>query len=431
MRKFLDKAEFIFTILALLTYTGGPLVVILSGGESEGQQGPEVDLALVRVFFQFIYLLTFLFLAPHWKRALYLLLKEKTILILLGAILFSILWSVNPGQTMNRSIAIIGTSLFGIYLPTRYTLRQILHLLGWAFGLSITLSILFAVGLPRYGIMGGTHTGTWRGIYTHKNTLGAMMALSSVVFLLLAIEAKKRSWLLWLGLSLSILLLLLSKSSSPLINLMILLPAFLIFRTFRWHYSLRTFALSFLSFIGFSSISLAVTNAESLVSLLGKDLTFTGRSAVWIYVWEMIQQRPWLGYGYGSLWKDWYSETSYVWRGAGWEAPNAHNGFLELGLGLGLLGATIFLIQFLTALKRALVLVSKSKTSACFLPLLFMLFTILANLTESTFLDRNSIYWVLYGAMLLSLVSKRHCETETALPQPEPFLGKTGLPQTS
>jgi exopolysaccharide production protein ExoQ len=413
MRQLLRIAERVFVILALLTYTGGPLVVILSGGQSEGTSGATPDFALVRLLFQLIYVVTFLLLIPCWKRALYLLVKEKTLLLLIGTILASIGWSVDPHQTINRAVALIGTTLFGVYLASRYSLKQQLHLLGWMFGLAIVLSFLFAVALPHYGIMGGTHAGAWRGIYNHKNVLGAVMTVSTIVFLLLSVELRSNFWC-WGGLSLSILLMLLSRATSPLINLMMILPAFVIFRTFRWRYKLRTFFLSLLAVVGFSLITLVLLQAEALAGLFGKDLTFTGRSALWEFVWQMIGKHPWLGYGYGALWADQYSETGFIWRAIGWEAPNSHNGFLELWLGLGLVGVTIFLLQFLTSLARTLRLISQSKTPEYFLPLLFLLFTVLVNLTESTLLDRNSIYWVLYSSIILASTRKPQVQTEAA-----------------
>lgn len=404
MRTLLNIAERVFTIFALLMYSGGPLVVILSGGRSEGQAGIPLDFALVRQLFLLIYLITCCFLLPRWKRALYLLVKEKLLLVLLAWVVLSIFWSADPSLTINRSIALIGTTLFGIYLATRYSLKEQLHLFAWMFGLAILLSILFSVGLPRYGIMGGTHAGTWRGIYTHKNTLGSMMAFSAIVFLLGAVGAKRR--LLWLGMVFSFLLLLLSRSTSPLSHFILLVPTFFIFRTLRWRYQSRTFILSLITVVGFSVLSLVVLYAESLVRLVGKDLTFTGRSRIWSYAWDMIQERPWLGYGYSSQWSSLGSETGFIWRVVGWEAPNSHNGFLELWLGLGFIGLSIFALQFLCGLFRAVSLIGQSRTPEFFLPFLSLLYTVFTNLTESTLLDRNSIYWVLYSMIILASTAR-------------------------
>lgn len=402
----------VFTVVALVLYTGGPLTVILSGGASQGERELPHDFELIRQLFLLVYAFTLLLLVPHWKKALYLLFKEKTILLMVGIALASVFWSSAPQETVFRSVAMIGTTLFGIYFATCYGLKQQLDLLGWAFGLIIALSFVFAIALPQYGIMGGVHAGAWRGIYTHKNTLGPVMVLSALVFFLLAIKPGRRSWLCWGGFSLSLLLLLLSKSTSPLVNLVVLSTAFPVFCILRWSYTLKAFALSCVAVVGFCLLTLGALGLEELVGLFGKDLTLTGRTELWKYVWEMIQQRPWLGYGYASLWKDWNSETAYVWHAVGWTAPGAHNGFLELWLELGLLGMLVFLLQFLAFWPRVLMLISQSKTSEYFLPLLLMLFTIIMNLTENTILQHNSVYWVLYSSTVLSSTRKPRIETE-------------------
>ncbi len=401
MRKFLGAVELFFTIASIVTYTGGPLVVILSGGISEGEVGAAADFGLVKQVFQANYVISLILLAVYWKKALYLLTKDKLLLLLLGVISCSVIWSTAPDMTINRSVALIGTSIFGFYLTTRYSLRQQLYLLGWSFGAIIVLSIVFALALPKYGVMGGVHAGAWRGIYTHKNGLGATMSLSAIVFLILAVDSKR--WFFWLGCGLSTFLLLLSRASSPLINLIILLIAFSIFQTLRWKYNLRAIALSLISAFGYMLAILAIQQAENLAGVVGKDLTLTGRTELWDYAWEMICRRPWLGYGYGSLWSSWDSETAPIWRAVGWTAPNSHSGFLELWLNLGLLGVAIVLLHFLIHLFKSLSLVSQSKTPEFFLPLMFMLYTLLVNLTEAVFLDRNSIHWVLYVSLALSL----------------------------
>jgi exopolysaccharide production protein ExoQ len=405
MKKPLELAELIFTVISLIFYTGGPLVVILSGGISEGEAGGTLtpDFALIKILFQINYVISLCLILPRWHKGLYLLAKDGLIAALMVVIVLSILWSSAPEMTINRSVAIIGTTLFGVYLATRYSLRQQLNLLGWAFGIAIVLSVLFAVALPTYGIMGGTHAGAWRGMYNHKNMLGGMMALSAMTFFLLALGTKQRKWLLWGGFGASIALMLLSRASSPLINLFVVLNALWLFRILRWHHILKSFMLGFVVMLGGAAVlSIAPITEMLLKNTVGKDLTFTGRTDVWLYVWDMIWQRPWLGYGYGALWVDWGSETGKIWWALMWEAPNSHNGFLELWLGLGALGLSVFCLHFLINFFRMSALVSQSRTSEYFLPLIILLITILANLTESTLLDRNSIYWVLYVSLSLS-----------------------------
>ena len=404
MRKLLGLAELGFTIVSLLLSTGALLPVILSGGASQGDGGPEVtDYPLIQLFFLLNYVVTFFLLVARWKKVIYLLSKDKFIWVLVGLAVVSIFWSYAPAMTLRRSIALVGTTLFGLYLATRYSLRQQLQLLGWMFGISVVLSLLFVVALPKYGIMGGIHAGSWRGIYLHKNVLGSMMAESAIIFWLLVTGTQKKRVLLWGGFSFSVILLILSTSKSPLVNLVQILATFFALRALRWRYELMVPALIAIATVGGSLSVLFTTNADALLGSIGKDATLTGRTDLWPYVLEMIAKRPWLGYGYSGFWLGLDGESAYVWRATGWTPPHAHNGLLDLWLDLGLLGVSIFLLGFGASLLRALAWVRLSKTSEGFWPMLYLTFFVLSNLTESALLKQNALIWILYVSTVLSM----------------------------
>lgn len=118
-------------------------------------------------------------------------------------------------------------------------------------------------------------------------------------------------------------------------------------------------------------------------------------------VLEMIGKKPWLGYGYGVFWEK-SSESSIVLQTVQWDAPNAHNGFLDLWLSLGLLGFLVFIIGFVINLFKAIYLIRRNQTSESIWLLVYLTFMILSNLTESTLLVQNSMEWVLYVAAILS-----------------------------
>jgi O-antigen ligase len=252
--------------------------------------------------------------------------------------------------------------------------------------------------------MGGMHAGAWRGIYFNKNSLGKMMIPSAMTFLLLAVSTRRNRWLLWCGFSLSVSLLLLSTSKSSLINLVQLIAAFFVFRTFRWRYELMIPALIAIATVGGGLSVLFTTNADTVLGSLGKDATLTGRTDLWPYVLEMIEKRPWLGYGYSGFWLGLDGESAYIWRATGWKPPNAHNGVLDLWLDLGLLGVSVFLLGFWTSVFRALAWARLSRTSDGLWPVIYITFIVLANLTESTLLERNSLHWILYVAVVLSIL---------------------------
>jgi exopolysaccharide production protein ExoQ len=402
MNKILKIIEYPFSILSLMLYTGGPLTLILSGGVSEGETSSKGDNFLIKATFLLIYIITFSLLLLRWKKVVYVLSKDYYIISLLLVVTGSILWSINSDITTTRSIAIVGTSLFGIYLASRYTLKEQVILLGWTFTVIAILSLLLIVVSPKFGIMGGIHAGAFRGIYTHKNVLGRMMMISTVVNLL-RLNLDRNRLITYLTLSLSILLILFCRSSAALLNWFNVMTIFLIFRTWRWCYeTMIPVSIGIISFISCFVIWFN-ENSAILFRAIGKDATLTGRTELWPIMLDMIGKRPWFGYGYGAFWED-KDNFINVWFMAGWEAPNAHNGILDLCLNAGLIGLIFFTLSFLKTLVNSFVLLRYSSSSEGFWPLIFIVCLVLSNLTETALMIQNDILWVLYVAIAYSVV---------------------------
>lgn len=362
---------------------------------------PDPDTTIVRLLFFLTYIPISGLIVLRWKRVLHLISRHSALLILVGLALISCLWSIDFSATLNRSISLMGTTLFGIYFGSRYPLQRQLQLLGWALGIAGLLSIIFAVAFPSIGTM-CSQEGAWRGIYAGKNSLGRIMELGIIIFLLL-IKFRRYRLLTWLGLSSSLLLLILSNSKSALfiaIALLILLP---IYQSLRLREDILAPVILSIAIVLICSFVLCFYHAESIFGYLGKDLTLTGRTELWRICLKMIQQRIFLGYGFTSFWGDWGSPGEYVRKVVGWETPHSHNGLLELGLDLGLLGIIMFLAGYLINLLRAFIWVRLTRSSAGLWPLLYLSFLFLANTTESSLLRRNSIFWVLYVAVALTI----------------------------
>ncbi|MCC5635516.1 O-antigen ligase family protein [Nostoc sp. CHAB 5844] len=404
MRKLLRFAEYAFTVVSLLHYSGGPLVVILSGGASEGDGSEGVpNYPLIQLILMVIYIITFCLLVLRWKKVVYVLSKDKFIWLLVALAGISVFWSSIPELTRARSIALAGTTIFGLYLATRYTLKEQLQLFAWMFGIAIVFSCLFAVALPQYGLMAGLHAGAWRGIYNHKNVLGKIMVPSIFIFLCLAFNDKKNRFLLWCGCILSIILLILSTSKSSLLNFVLLLGALGIYQVFRWQLNFMMPAITGLATIGFGIKIWLSANADRLLASVGKDATLTGRTDLWPLVLDKIWERPLLGYGFGSFWYGWESEAASIWYASGWSPPNAHNGLLDLFLDLGILGVTIYLLAFCLNFFKALFYLRLNNNSENLWPIIYITYILLANLTESTMVIQNNIFWIFYVTVIFSL----------------------------
>ncbi|MGV0101904.1 O-antigen ligase [Nostoc sp. DSM 114160] len=347
--------EQVFTIMSLLMYSGAVFVVVLSGGAGQGDL-VEYDSSVIRIIYSFIYLVTLVLLVLRWKKTLYFLRKDFWLysLILLSAV--SIIWSFEPSTTLKNSFSLINSSLFGLYFASRYSLKQQLHLLAWNFAIIIILSFVFAIALPKYGIQSDLDGSKWRGVFTHKNGLGARMVTSSMTFFILGYQIQRRSWLFWAGFGLSLLLLRLSASGSSLVNLLIIILTFFAFQIWRWSYQFMVPTLIMIATISQSLYFWLSSNANVLFNAIGKDATLTGRTELWPLVIDKIWKHPWLGYGYGGFWQGWNGESADIWLAAAWTPSHPHNGYLALCLDLGSFGLSNLLFWILAQLSARICL---------------------------------------------------------------------------
>ncbi len=400
--------EFVFSIFSLIHMSNAIVPLILTKGlnEGDGIDLSSFDLSLNAKISLLVYAITLILLMVRWKKFLPVLFSNKFLWILMGIVCFSYFWSINPPQTLRFTIYALGTTAFGLYLATRYSLREQMDLLGWTYGLLLILSFLFVVAIPQYGLMGGVHEGALRGVFTHKNQFGAFMAPSGVIFCLNALRGQKYSWIYWCLLALSCAAMLLSQSTTALGTFVFMLLLCIIYRIFRWRYEVIVSAVLALTIIGLFAIVLVTgyIGSDSLFGSVGKDATLSGRTDIWQYVWDQIQLRPWLGYGLAAFWNGYDGPSGYIQLAMRIAIIYAHNGFLDIWLSIGLIGLSVFMVSFITTTGQSLALLRKTNAPEGFWPLLFMSYILLSNLTEGTITTMSSSFWAMYAAVSYSLV---------------------------
>lgn len=392
----------VFVVFVFLLASTGALIPLLR------QKGGSVSFVSVgdpvtQVLWLGVYAVTFCLIVLRWRRFVGVVMRDKLLLLLMVIAVLSVVWSVAPETTLRRSVALVGTTAFGIYLAMRYTLADQLRLLAWALGIAALLSLVFGLALPSYGVSSDPlFQGDWQGIYNHKNALGSDMSLAAVVFLILATSSGRRRWLAWGGFVLAVCLILLSDSKTALVVLLVLLALWPIYRSLRWRYTL---ALPFLIFAVLSGGGVATwlaSNADVVLGTLGRDTTLTGRTELWSLVWDKVWERPLLGYGYSGFWLGLEGESASIWLATGSEVPAADNGFLDLWLNLGLLGVLVFVAGFSAAFLKAAAWARASRMSEGIWPCIFLTFVLLYSISESVFLRQNSTLWILYVSTVLS-----------------------------
>lgn len=410
MLAFQQLGEKIFVVLSLFFFTGAVSGLISSGNSLNSVREMLICLG---------HLLTWMFVALHWRKVFAIVIKEKLLWILIGTVCASIIWSDLPMKTFEEILPLLRVTLFGIYFAARFTIKEQLQLLSWAFGIAALLSLIVCIALPSYGVVGVglivgqeelVHSGAWRGIYNHKTFLGSIMSLGGLILMFCGIDKYKYRYPWMIGAAFLITIFVLLRSTTIGALLIFIVSLFLVFF---FQLEQKKFSLFIMLFVGFLLVGsliamVIVSNAETIFSSFGKDATISGRTLIWPLLINKIQERPWLGYGYHTFWKDgWEGQVADIWRGliAGFEPPHAHNGFLEICLDIGFIGLAIFVVWFVLSCLRSLVWLHTNKTIESLAPIILLTHILLLSLTESYFM-RGDIYWLIYVTMSLSMYRK-------------------------
>lgn len=88
---------------------------------------------------------------------------------------------------------------------------------------------------------------------------------------------------------------------------------------------------------------------SNMVAALGRDATLTDRTEVWKDVLELVED-PVLGTGFESFWLG--ERREKMWAKWHWQPNQAHNGYIETYLNLGLVGLALLLAVIFATFKK-------------------------------------------------------------------------------
>jgi len=334
--------------------------------------------------------------------------RKQPLLVLFSAFaLLSLVWSVSPLASLYKWTMFALATLVGSYLGFRLSARGLLEVLFWYGAFVMILSAAMSLIVPPAGRMFPPIDNAWRGIFWHKNHLGTLVALLSLVYLYRLADNlhHNRAIMVIDGLFYlsSILIVWLSRSATGFLVLLagtsLSALAFVWQRArsrLRWHHYGLALALG----VG-ALVSLAF-HLETLLAMLGKETTLTGRIPMWQSVLSgFSSQRPVLGYGMGAFWNSLPNRLA-VQQAAGWGWPVAigDNGWLDVLLSLGGAGLGVFLVLLLAMVMHSVARMRQGRGFADSLPLVFLLSACLANVAFSLFFEIESGVWLILIACL-------------------------------
>lgn len=390
-----SRWERLYIVLALI-YMSDAFVGVFTPVEVGALSRDPVDVLLEAS----IYLIAGVLVFKHWPRFSKTLADCKWVLALVGLALMSTLWAPDPFVAFRQALWLGLSTMFGMYFGTRFSRDEQVSLVTYTLGALAILSLLLALLAPGYGTDQLNHFGDWRGVFNEKNVLARVMVLGVVAALCSPSRRVLGSALLTGQMCLFYVLIARSGSVTGIVAGLVLLLVSLFLKTFR----LPMMARLSIAMLVLAAITVGVAlfqDHSSVLDILGRDDTLTGRTELWDEVMAAIGSKPLLGYGFSSFWRGQLGVSARIIDAIGWATPYAHNGFLDLCLELGLLGVSIFAMGFLSRLRTAFIEFRRIGSPTSMWPLLFLCFLLAYNLTESTLVAQRSLFWALYVSILV------------------------------
>jgi O-antigen ligase len=118
--------------------------------------------------------------------------KSWPLIGLIVLTLISIVWSDAPSTTLRRSIALILTTGFTLYIALRFSFDEFARILSFS-AITFIVCSLIAAAIPGVGI---ASDGAWKGFAAIKNDFGRQTAIVLIMAVLLVMYSKdyKRTW---------------------------------------------------------------------------------------------------------------------------------------------------------------------------------------------------------------------------------------------
>jgi exopolysaccharide production protein ExoQ len=372
--------------------------LLTSGNGSDASEGSAID----RNFLMCLILLGLATLARRKFDWMAVLKNNSWLFALLLYVLVSVLWSEAPFSSIKSVGKLAGNLVMAMVVLSEESPKQALESIFRRVAyILIPYSLLLIKYFPNLGVFYLPYTGDrwWIGVTTTKNSLG-VLCIISVLFLvwslLLTWKQRKASgnlrWsyldLLVLCISLFLLKGEVSYSATSVVCLAtgIITVLGLHWIRARW-INLRLWMLlvpvALIIIFGASIPFLGTAATSGVTSFLGRDVTFTGRTGIWAQLVPMALEEPLLGHGYGGFWLGHY----YA------EVNEAHNGYLEVVLGLGFVGL-IFVIGFIASCCREAYIGILKNSEMAFFAFALIIMIVLHNITEASFVEETELMWV-------------------------------------
>jgi O-antigen ligase len=259
-----------------------------------------------------------------------------------GICLLSALYAPSPLFSAISELGVISYLLFAILLVSQFSGRTVTLLALWTLFALCVLNLASEVLLPDVAWIFPdkvTQPDVTRlaGLSGQPNTLGRLASVTLMTILVAMWRGYvKPVWAMLLGL-LPLLLLIQTESRTSLFALVLAVVFLLPKRILIALGSLTALLIAFIVISGHVNTIFALIGRDGNVS---EAESMSGRTDLWVYVWNLIVDSPIIGYGFNSF----EVIASRTWIGDPNAVAATHNNYLSVLFSTGVIGAIPFLL---------------------------------------------------------------------------------------
>lgn len=369
-------------------------------------------------------MLAIVVLALYWRTVPGMALRSLGVLAIAGIAVLSMFWSDFPGLTLRRAILLACFTLITAALAAGVRdLRSAHTAFCWGITAIVILNLIVIFAMPSLGVddLGA------KGLYSQKNVAGMVgmaavlatatwtarghrdgmnvlfgVAMTAIGIAFLILTRSKTSIGLTFG-ALAILgILAFAARSGPTVALAVVMAGFLGL------------------FAGLAFLIAHDLDMNAITLILFGDASFTGRDELWAFARKSMFERPWLGHGYGAFWDVGPGRDPLLRLEPGsWLGDvelglinQAHNGYLQLGIELGIPVTILAVFTVLCLIVRGVLLCLLARmpcgTAAGFAYMTAMLVLfLLHNFTEASLFMRGIVLFNIVLPMMFLLARGR------------------------
>jgi exopolysaccharide production protein ExoQ len=397
-RNVIQFAADTYTVLVLVLSTDAFLPLLINGNDpTDVSQGAP----LMKAAWALVYAITIVRLIRRQTQVFPLIRANKPLVSLVLLTFVSVFWSVDRGATLHAAMILSLSALFALDLSVRYTFARQIRLICIALALVIGMSVLVELLLPGFVPGNGFQGSAWHGVFGTKNEFGRIITLG--VAACLALPRQPR-WSKAVGaIATGGVLAVLAQSAGAVCYVAAIAGFFMLFSVLKWRPKQRKIAIVASTIAVLLMVCFVAQNFAKVTVLIGKDPSLSRRTGLWKMSLADIQENPLLGYGYSAFWSKTSRPANLIREEVWKDAPHSHNGYIELALGLGLVGLGAYSLVFVTMAQRSYLFYMNGQRSGEKWPLIYLVFISIFQFTESGIVSGDTIVWIVFCCLAFSL----------------------------